>query len=42
MALRHEIFFGEFTIPKGSKYHHNGSDNIVSNKIIFNKFIECK
>lgn len=31
--------FAEFIIPKGAKYYLNGCGNIVSNQIIFKKFI---
>ena len=29
----------EFIIPQGALYHRNGADNIVSNQIVFKKFI---
>lgn len=38
-ALHSNMSFGKFTIPAGSKYHLNRAGNVVSNQIIFNKFL---
>lgn len=36
------IHIGKFIIPKGSEYYKNGCENVVSNYIIFKKFINEK
>jgi hypothetical protein len=38
-GYRYDRIFGEFVIPKGSKYFINPCGNVVSNQIVFKKFL---